>query len=502
MGYKIVLTTDRTMASDYHGSLFFGFSACLPKGTLPDWFFYPVFCPNGKANKDGSLMFANCGTRKIESALLKSGFTKKEIILAHPEYINNLITKETKILSISANDPLGIGPATSTFTKIFGGEGRMKLKLFELLNSKSIKDYKPKIFLGGPGAWQLKANPLMMKKMGIDCVIVGEGEISAPELFKKTINNEEIQEIVDGIPLNNDTFFEVNGPTIVGLIEATRGCARSCKFCVPTLRKIRSTPLSILKNEVNINLKAGQKGVILHGEDILLYQSDGLDVNSDAVIRLFREIYNISGVKWVSASHASLSSVASSPHTIEKISKILELGTELHPTKSFQVGIETGSPKLIKTHMKGKAYPFKSDEWPDVVKEGFKILTNNHIVPCSTIILGLPGETETDVWKTINLAKLLKPYPSIIVPIFFTPMQSTKLENEKSFNKEDLTPSHWELMLAAWEHNFNWFPKLYKNYGRENPFYIKSIINLIIKVGKIYLLKKIKQKLQESQKNL
>ena len=73
MGYKIVLTCDRTMASNYHGNMFFGFSACLPQGTLPDWFYYPVFCPSGRTDPEGRLIQANYGTRKIEAALLAGG---------------------------------------------------------------------------------------------------------------------------------------------------------------------------------------------------------------------------------------------------------------------------------------------------------------------------------------------------------------------------------------------------------------------------------------------
>ena len=70
MPSKVVLTCDRTMASVYHDNPFFGFSACLPQGTLPDWFYYPVFCPSGPADKEGKLLFANYGMRKVEAALL------------------------------------------------------------------------------------------------------------------------------------------------------------------------------------------------------------------------------------------------------------------------------------------------------------------------------------------------------------------------------------------------------------------------------------------------
>lgn len=40
-GYKIVLTADRTLMSEYGGRVvFLGFSACVPKGLIPDWLYY------------------------------------------------------------------------------------------------------------------------------------------------------------------------------------------------------------------------------------------------------------------------------------------------------------------------------------------------------------------------------------------------------------------------------------------------------------------------------
>ncbi|MBN1782970.1 radical SAM protein, partial [bacterium] len=100
MGYKIVLTCDRTMASNYHGNMFFGFSACLPQGKLPDWFYYPVFCPSGPADAEGRLLRANYGTRKIEAALLAAGFRRDEVILAHPDHLDKVISADTRVLSI------------------------------------------------------------------------------------------------------------------------------------------------------------------------------------------------------------------------------------------------------------------------------------------------------------------------------------------------------------------------------------------------------------------
>ena len=492
MGYKIVLTCDRTMASTYHGNMFFGFSACLPQGTLPDFLYYPIFCPSGPADKSGGLQYANYGIRKIEAALLNNGFPREDIIVAHPDHLSQVITDETRVLSISSNDPLGIGPATSTFVELWGGEGRMAVKLKELLNHKLIRKFKPVVFLGGPGAWQLAVNPDKRKELGIQCVVVGEGEVTAPKLFRMAIDKSApIQEVVQGEIAQDKDIADIVVGTICGIIEATRGCARSCAFCIPSLKKVRSRPLKSILREVNVNVEAGNKGVILHGEDILLYQSDGLRVNSKAVVELFDKVARVPGVKWVTASHASLSSAMSSPETVQGISRVLELGTEKHPTKAFQVGIETGSAKLFENHMKGKVYPFLPKEWPDVVKGGFRLFHENHIVCCSTIILGLPEEDQSDLQTTIDLIRSLKPFQSIIVPLLFTPMETTRLECAKPIHKKDLSSKHYELITECWDHNLDWFPALWANYGRDNNILIKTIINLLLKLGTKPLRKRI-----------
>jgi radical SAM superfamily enzyme YgiQ (UPF0313 family) len=232
-----------------------------------------------------------------------------------------------------------------------------------------------------------------------------------------------------------------------------------------------------------VNVGAGNRGVILHGEDILLYAGDGLSVNSEAVVGLFESVYRVPGVQWVTASHASLSSAVSAPDTVQKISEVLELGTEKHPTKAFQVGIETASPRLIASHMKGKVYPFQPEDWPHIVREGFHLFHQNHIVCCSTLILGLPGEEEEDVRMTIDLVKSLHPCQSIIVPLLFTPMETTRLEHAVPLKKTDLTPAHYELFTACWDHNLDWFPALWANYGRDNHLLIKAIVHGLIRWG-------------------
>lgn len=485
MGYPVVLTCDRTMASEYHGLMFLGFSACIPQGTIPDWIYYPLFCPSAPVRKNGSLIYANCGIRRIESALLSNGFGSEDIIVAHPDYLDKVIDSSTRILSVSSNDPLGIGPATTTFGDLWGGEARMAHKLRELLHHKAVLHHKPFVFLGGPGSWQLAENPSKQKELGIDCVVVGEGDVTAPKLFRSVLegNREEIPDIVYGDVTPVEKISTIAGGTIIGLIEVTRGCARSCAFCAPSVRKVRSLPMKVILDDVRVNIEAGNDGVILHGEDMLLYQSDGLSINSDAVANLIHEVYSVTGVNFVGISHVSLSSIVSSPQTIKKMAEILELGTFNHPVNYYQVGIETGSPALIGKLMKGKVYPFKPEQWPDVVRDGFRISHENHFVCCATIILGLPGETPEDVRLTTQLVRSLHPYQSVIIPLFFTPVQTTRLQDQKPFTKKDLTPLHDDLLAACWEHNAKWFPELWKYYGRNKNVVLRKSVDFFLKHG-------------------
>ncbi|MDI9644323.1 MAG: radical SAM protein, partial [Candidatus Verstraetearchaeota archaeon] len=137
-GFKVVLTADRTLMSEYNGGIFLGFSACVPRGIVPDSIYFSLFCPSVPVNKDGSVRYAPYGTRKIEAALLGSGISRSELIVAHPDHLGKVVGPNTRVLCITEIDPLGIGPATSTFKQLFGGSAYMELKFKEILDNPAV----------------------------------------------------------------------------------------------------------------------------------------------------------------------------------------------------------------------------------------------------------------------------------------------------------------------------------------------------------------------------
>ncbi|MCD6593522.1 hypothetical protein J7L00_05510, partial [Candidatus Bathyarchaeota archaeon] len=132
----------------------------------------------------------------------------------------------------------------------------------------------------------------------------------------------------------------------------------------------------------------------------------------------------------------------------------------------------------------GKCKPFTPDDWPQVVLEAFDILARNNWVPCATLIMGLPGETERDVEYTISLVEKLRPFKSLIVPLFLVAMGGLKGKT-RSFTVEDMTVKHTMLLLECWEHNFKWAPTLieeWTNLSIKNPI-LRRGLRIVLSYG-------------------
>jgi radical SAM superfamily enzyme YgiQ (UPF0313 family) len=457
--------------SDYGGSEFIGFAACFPS-LVPEWLYKLIFCPS-IPNKDGIVTCAPGGTRKVEAALLENGFN---VVVAHPEHLNKVINEETKVLGITSNDPLGLGPASTTFSELMGRESYSAIYFRKLVTNPLIRKNGVKIVVGGPGAWQL-ANERTMTKLGIDCVVVGEGEVTAVKIFERALNGEELPKVVNGEVVPLDKIPSIKNPTINGIVEIARGCGRGCRFCIPTLLNFRCRPMEKILEEVKVNVTAGLD-ILLHAEDVLRYGTKSVIPDKEKVLRLFKEVSKFG--RDIGISHFTFASAMAKPDLVRDISELLKLGSKEKPWISGQVGIETGSPRIAEKYMKGKSAPFKPNEWRELVVEAHKLLQENHWVPCSTLIMGFPDERPDDVIKTIELVESLKEYRSLIVPLFFVPIGS--FPNEKFFTTKDMLSEHWMLLAACMKHNFKWVPKLVSDHFRQHRLQGFIISKFVFKI--------------------
>ncbi|MHA1754937.1 MAG: B12-binding domain-containing radical SAM protein [Candidatus Odinarchaeia archaeon] len=449
MAAKIILTSDRTLMTDSHHHEFLGFGACMPSNLIPSWLHRLLFIPPIKT-VNGKPIAAPYGLRKIEAQLIKDGF---DTAIIDPDYLSDYLN-DADILGVHTMDPFGLGPASTTFASIFRSEPYLARYFKALMSKTEIKKAKKKglkIILGGPGVWQFKFRETYIKKFGIDVIVDGEAEKVIGDIIIKLVNGEKVDKYYCVNPSEVPSVDEIPNivsPAVNGFVELGRGCPRGCKFCSVTLRPLRWYPYEKIVKEIEVNQKV-TRNVTLHAEDVMLYGSRNTIPNDEKLLKLHRIVRNKSdNIGW---SHCSIAAVAAKPKLFERIGEIIR---EKQKWWGAEVGIETGSPELAKKIMLAKSHPFKSEQWPEVVIKGMSLMHDNMLIPATTLITGVPEETEDDVMKTLELMDELKNIRSFIVPLFFVPMG--KLKNKGWFKENQLTQAMEELLIKCMKHNIRW----------------------------------------------
>lgn len=457
-GKRIVLTSDATMMSNYNGGVMLGFAAILPASMISERIFRWLFCPPVEAGPDGSALLAPCGMRKVEAALLEAGFSRDEVMVAHPDRLDKAIGPDTEIVGIGHDDPMGKIAIREIEEMINRGAPYNRTKFLELLGHPLIKEHRPKVVIGGNGSWELKG-----EDDRVDHIYLGEGERTFPSICRKIIAGEEVPKEVEGEAVPGGEIPINRGATVGGIVEIGRGCWRGCSFCSPTMRRPRHRPVSKILEDALVNLEAGQGDLILHSEDAFMYGSVGTDPDGDRLLDLFRQVKGI-GPRTVDVSHVSLASVYHSQDLLAEISEIVGVGTDQRYMSAW-IGIETASPDLLAKHMKNKASPAPLEKWPEMVRECYGLFSDMSWLPVASLVLGLPGETEEDVVLTTELVESLKGHIGLILPLFFTPIGETRLGNARGFGRDRARPEHWELVGTCLEYNLRHLKALHSYYS-------------------------------------
>ena len=466
-GVPIVLTASMIEMSDFNLNPFYAFSGGFPL-ILPKHILRRKLYPNSHFDDDGTAKFAPYGLRKVETLLMKE-FGEDNVVTVHPHDLHKFIGPSTKAVGISTMDPLGLGFVSRTYTSILGLNGKpATLAEFEdLLSNSSFRKYKPKIIVGGSGAWQIsRAN--MQNELGIDTIVIGQAEHSVIEIFREALDGEELDKVVITQTPERKEVPAIRKPSLYGTVEITRGCGRGCAFCSATMRQRYSFPLGHILREVNLNAKSGTKMILLQTDDIFLYKAKRSFIpNREAVVKLIRSVDRFDGIDFIQIAHASLAPVVYDGRIVEEIAPILVEKSFWYcrgrRCASIEVGIETGSVQLMKKHMNGKMLPYKPERWQDIVVQAIGTLNDNDIYPLATLILGLPGEQEEDVLATLELLDKLKSAKILYVPLLFTSEEESILKRQKHKNLKDLYEPQWDIISTCWRHNLDlWAPELNK----------------------------------------
>ncbi|WP_440059299.1 B12-binding domain-containing radical SAM protein [Thermogladius sp. 4427co] len=484
------------MMTDHHGKEFLGFVATGPPIAMPERIWLWITAPKPKVDREGRPKIAPYGMRKVEAKLIEAGFNAAVI---DPDHLDKHLDS-MKVLMIGHHDYFAYGPPSSEWWSITGLEPINRRSFKRLMESRAVRKAKEKgvkIIAGGPAAWQWLWELELWKKWGVDTIVDGEAERVIVKLVEKALNNEELPDYVYVGPSYSPSIDEIptiKAASVNGLVEIMRGCPRGCKFCSVTLRPLRFIPLDKILEEIDVNLRNGVKGVILHSEDVLLYHADGVKPRPEPLIKLHSEVLKkIGGDKSFAWAHASLSAIKYAEDEYKLVSKLMNeyILSDKRKFLGVEVGIETGSVNLAKKIMIGKSAPYPPEMWPEIVEDAFKIMHENKIIPAATLILGLPEETPDDVVKTAELLDRLRPYRSIIVPMFFVPMGALKKGNW--FLKDHITREHIEVLYKTLKHTTYWAEEIMNKYYLSSPlymplrFFLKRLVKYVNKKADEYI---------------
>jgi len=459
----IVLTSPSTEMSEYYGNHVIPFAAgfskpwFLPRFFLKKTFFKPVPSNSFEA------AIAPLGLRRLEAALVKSGFQLKDIAVVHPDCLKKVVGSNTKVIGISSKDPLGLGYVSLTYSSVLDlGDPINKLEFKRLMNhaEQAKQKYGTKIVVGGPGSWQL-LRPEVKDLFEVDLIFKGEGDVTGPEVFWKLVEGRDLPKVIEGKQADIGDISPIMRPSIYGAVEISRGCGRGCAFCSPTMQRRRIIPIETIAREAELNVSYGLNDVLLVTEDIFMYGCNSSDFtpNKNAVEALFKALMPLKGVNSIQVTHANLSAInadkALAKYVAEQLKEKPKYSHQGKHMATVEVGIETGSPRLFKKYMAGKCKPYKPTEWPNIVLSSLSFMEDCDWIALATILVGLPGETDEDTEHSIRLIESIENMglKTFLVPLSFVPLGTCSLRDAALESFNDLSERQVDLFASAWERN-------------------------------------------------
>ena len=483
-GTLIVLTAPLTEIIDHAG-----FFIQMAMASMPIWMEgilnkrYPRW-RDLERDEDGSARYLPAGIRILEAALLRT-FPPSDVIACYPHDLHRFIGPRTRVVGVSTHNPLGVTFAAGVYASVFGSSKNpinadYAKRLFRSLKENPWRS-NYKVIVGGSGAWQITQTN-SHETLGVDCVVNGRSESDETlKLFQKAIRGETLPRLAEtGHPNSRDSILVPQKRTTFGVVEMTTGCGRRCRFCLPDLSPQLDMPKEKILAGVRANVENGNKQISLATEDMFIWGQVQTSTpfyfpNREALLDLYGDIVNTPGVEQHVLSHSTIAPAVVDPVLIEKLSDLLLEksplhlpGLSTHPSQKILsplIGLETGSIRLAKQIMPGKAAPFPIEEWPSIFIQGLTILNRNHWYPVVTLMIGNPGETEEDTKATLDLiyeAERRKLF-AFFIPSIFTPLHDTRMAGQEGvLETQQLTAIQWQLMMKCWKMNvrlaqFKWW---------------------------------------------
>ena len=302
----------------------------------------------------------------VESLLQKKGYTKaSQIDQADAIFVNTCAIRE------------------HAEQKVHSQLGRYDL----------IKKEKPDTIIGVLGCMaQSLKHDLLENRPYVDIILGPDSYRRLPELLNRKIKdtNSLVDTTLSRFEVYDDLFPSRN-EGINAWISIMRGCDKFCTFCiVPFTRgRERSRPIEGIVAEATQAVQDGFSEITLLGQNVNSYRHEGQEFH-----HLLAEVAQVPGLKRIRYT---------SPHPQDMTDELLETMLRFDTICNYvHLPLQAGNDRILKRMNRTytKAHFLKLAQRIREWLPGVGISTD--------IIVGFPGETETEFNETLSVMKEIK----------------------------------------------------------------------------------------------
>jgi tRNA-2-methylthio-N6-dimethylallyladenosine synthase len=382
---------------------------------------------------------------------------------------------------------------------------------------RHLKDAKPNLIMAVAGCVAQAESQALAREVPYLDLIFGPDQIEQlPALIqkrKKTLEDIQFRHVTlvetkfDGkekgysVPVDEVTpYYDEKNSEVSRFVNIIKGCNNFCTFCVVpfTRGREKSRIESEILDEVRFLVDKGVKEITLLGQNVNSYGLDligATDVkNSNGVLPFVDLLYAVSEVKGVERIRFS----TSNPHDFTP--RLANAFADLKQiTNSFHLPVQSGSNHILDRMNR----QYTREEYLERVKWIRDV--RPEVAFSTDIIVGFPGETESDFEQTLSLVTEMK--YAFIYAFKYSPRKGTPATRFIEQIPEDIKDKRLQTLLElqraeTQKQNLSEIGKerevlvLYKSkkeehscYGRTNEGRLVKVIEADDCVGKIMQVK-------------
>lgn len=217
-------------------------------------------------------------------------------------------------------------------------------------------------------------------------------------------NIQDIVEVVEG----EEKVVKLGGPSVekaglekkrknpvIDIVQISEGCLCECSFCVTKHARgeLQSYAMGAIINDIRDALKDGCKEIWITSQDTGAY---GLDFNRD-LAELLSKVSEIEG------DFKARIGMMNPIHAVKILDSLIESYKSEKIFKFLHLPIQSGSNEILDKMKRGNSVK-QFETVVEKFREAFPKLTLS-----TDVIVGFPGETESDFQKTVDLIKRIEP---------------------------------------------------------------------------------------------